>query len=66
MVNLETKMTRQGRIEVAQDDNGDIIISDEVTLNYGVGKTFIEAVKDYYGTLKEWEILTKGGETHGS
>jgi len=45
LVILETKMTRQGRIEVAQDDNGDIIISDEVTLNYGVGKTFIEAMK---------------------
>ena len=43
---------------MAQDDNGDIIISGCVTLNYGVGKTFIEAVGDYHDTLKEWWLLT--------
>jgi len=58
MVNLETKIARRGRIEVAQDDNGDIIISDNVTLNYGIGKTFIEAVGDYHDTLREWWVLT--------
>ena len=54
---LESDIAKLGFITVEQDDNGDIIISDEVTLNYGVGKSFIEAVNDYYESLREWEIL---------
>ena len=56
---LEADMANRGCIEVEQDDDGDIVIFDSVTLNYGVGKTFIEAVGDYYDTLKEWWILTE-------
>jgi len=57
-MSLESDMARRGRIEVEQDDNGAIIISDNVTLNYGHGKTFIEAVGDYHDTLREWWLLT--------
>ena len=57
---LESDIAKLGFITVEQDDDGDIIISDEVTLNYGVGKSFIEAVNDYYESLREWEILMKG------
>lgn len=51
---LESDIARLGFIAVKQDDNGDITISDEVTLNYGRGATFIEAVRDYAKTLEDW------------
>jgi len=44
-------------ITVEREHTGNILISDDVTRNYGIGKTFIEAVKDYYESLREWEIL---------
>jgi len=65
MVTLEDKMAHRGRIEVEQDEDGSIIISDAVTLNYGVGKSpveaqaFINALRDYTDSLEEWWILTR-------
>jgi len=59
-VTLEARMAQAGTIEVELDDNGVIIVRDEVTLCYGVAPTFVEAVGDYYTTLKDWVLLTAG------
>ena len=60
MVTLEAKMAKRGIIHVEQDELGMMIVSDDMTLSYGVGPTFVEAVGDYYTTLKDWILLTKG------
>lgn len=45
-------------IDVEQDANGEIIISDQITFNYGVGRDFISALVDYCETVLEWYALT--------
>ena len=46
------------------DDNG-IIISDTVTLNYGVGDTFESALFDYCESVLEWGKLSNASEPKG-
>ena len=57
MVTLETRMAQIGVIKVERDELGIMIVSDDITLCYGVAPTFVEAVGDYYTTLKEWQLF---------
>ena len=54
---LETRMAQIRTIKVERDELGIMIISDDITLSYGVAPTFVEAVGDYYTTLKEWQLF---------
>ena len=44
-------------INVDFDDSG-IVISDTVTMCYGVGPDFVEALYDYCETVLEWHAMT--------
>lgn len=39
------------------NENGQIVISDTVTLNYGVGETFTAALVDYCQSVLEWNEM---------
>jgi len=59
----DNEQYRLPTITVEQECASDIVISDDVTRNCGIGKTFSEAVKDYYKSLTEWELLLKEDHT---
>lgn len=42
------------KLKLEQDENGDFIVSDNLFLVYGIGKTEEEAKKDYFISLIEY------------
>ena len=50
-------------VSVQLEYTGKILVTDNVTRQQGLGATFIEAVKDYYESLMEWELLLKEDHT---
>lgn len=47
------------QVEVVYDSNDQVLISDDGTLVWGIGDTFLEAIEDYAISVLEWFILVR-------
>ncbi len=59
------KLVEPLQINIDLDDNGSFVVSDDLFLVYGNGRTTNEAIIDYVGSLLEfYELVRVGAETN--
>jgi len=46
-------------VNVEYDSNDQVLISDDESLVWGIGDTFLEAMEDYASSFLEWLLLVR-------